>query len=146
MKADNVIKSGKKLLFFVLMLAIVNVLVISFVGLAKTINVSNWEVTDVPQENSLYAYTYNASAGTGVTDPAAWSISLDTDGQPTFSAAYTDYTDTRTDLDSYTTKPLAIMNILLGGLLLLAVLLEIFGINVGSMMGGAAGKSRRSYN
>lgn len=148
--SDGIMESAKGVLYFVLLMAIINILVLAFVGLSKTTNVTDWEVTQLPQENSLYAYTYNSTntSSTAVDDPANWQIKLDTDGEPVYSDNYQDYKETEATMYKYVTMPLGVLNIVLGGLLLLSILLQIFGIDVGKMIGGStgAGKKRRTYD
>lgn len=132
---------GEKLLYFVLILVIVNGIIIAVSAVISSLNIVQWSDAPAgPTENPLYESKINQSADF-VSGKPVYVYDLDSNGDIQLSDAYEEYVQDKADAKALQETILNLMNIILGGLFTLALVLEIFGFNLAGMMN--KGKSRK---
>ena len=141
--ADGLIDIGKRMLILFLFLVIVGGVITFVTSIMNSVQVVDWKDTPAaPHENPLYkSKIENTSISS--TDKPVYVYDLDASSNLQFSDNYQKYLDSVAKSEARQELVDTVLIFVFGGIFVLAVVLEILGINVGQMMSGANGSKRR---
>ena len=144
--AFDVTGIAKRLLILTFFLAVIGGMITIVSSVFNSMNVVKFDPNSVgPDQNPLYETVLNVTATEANDGVAVYDYVLK-DGKPQFSEGYTEYKDMKTANKKRQELVNEALVWLFGGIFMLSIVLEVLGIEIGSMMKGfGGGNSKRAH-